>query len=264
MAWDIAIDINTVIRSNDPNEPPVVTSKGIVQSPGDVRNLEGMKFDLAADPLGRGGKVTGPLKLAQQVVFAITNERIGRALSVFEFREYQGVIETVLQALQASQASFVSENDPEILGWDVEKLNPVTNAWKRLNNVPVTRILTDEKVESAYKSTYRISRRNKRSPAQSTVVEIVEVNPPCDSGSCEIQLGFQSVLVIPSKSSNTLFFAPNRFFTPGEIMDAIEGLNVREGSDPRQAVVSIRIRAVDGTVIERSVPRAILQGISYL
>lgn len=247
--WDIAADINTIVRGSSGDAPLILNS-----------GAEGyLRFDLAVDPLGRFGKVTGKLKLAQQLTFAFVNRRTVGIFQNFQIREYEALVLAAVKAFQAAQQRFILENEPDLLGWDLLKANRVTGEFVRLNNLPIARSVADTEVKPGRREQYQIARRSKRSPAAGVSVELIAVTPPVAGGSFQV---FQSVVVYPEPDNIRFWFKQNRTFRPDEILRRVLDINVREGADPRAAVVSLRVQTLAGERVTVSLPLPVFDGMT--
>lgn len=248
--WDIAAEINTVIRGDGSENPTIINA--------DAEAF--LRFDLAVDPLGRFGKVTGKLKLAQQITFALVNRNTVGIFRNFKIREYETLVVAAMENFRRAQMRFVLENEPDLLGWDLFKFNPVTGQYDRLNNLPITRTVADTKVRPGRQDRYQIARRSKRSPEVGSAVEVIAITPPVAGGRF---LTFQNAVAYPEATSVRFWFKQNRTFRPDELLRRVVSVNVREGSDPRAAVVSLKVETLPGEKVNLSVPLPVFDGVTY-
>jgi len=249
--YDIAVEINTVIR------------EGMSQPVQIIQNQEtSFKFDILVDPLGRCGRVTDKLKLAQQLTFAIVNRRTASFLKIFRAQEYRAVILAAIESFKQNQMSFVSENDTDLQGWDIYKLDLRTNQFVKLNQDPIVQSFVDTAVRPGRLETYRIDRRSRRFNDRGVSVEIVEITPPVSGGTFDIR---QNFTVFPERKAITFFFSSNRTFTRGEILLGVEDVTVVENpEDPRNAMIRMKVRTLEGEQINITTPTPIRQGLNFV
>lgn len=249
MTWDIAASINTVIKTPD----------------GTITNVSpdaSFRFDILTDGLGRAGRVTSRAKLAQHVIRSIVNRRNVNLLNRLRRNELEAIVRSSLNDLVVAQRAFVIENSPDILGWDVFKRDPRTGDFNRLNNVPIERYFEDTDVVPGRLEVYKTAQRTRRAPSQSALLERIEVTPPISGGTFDT--GHTSCTVLPTRTSVTFYFPANRTFSEGEIISSIDSVNVREGDDPRQVVVSIRVTTAKGDPISLTLPVPIRHGLAFI
>lgn len=249
MTWDVAASINTVIRTPD----------------GTVTNVSpdaSFRFDILSDALGRAGRVTSKAKLAQHIIRSIVNRRNVGLLNRLRRNELEAVIRASLNDLIVAQRAYVTENTPDIVGWDVFKRDPRIGEFKRLNNIPIERYFEDTDVVPGRLEVYKTGQRTRRAREQVTLLERIEVTPPVSGGGFDIS--HTSCTVLPTRTSVTFYFPANRTFAEGEIISSIDSVNVREGADPRQVVVSIRITTAQGDPISLTLPVPVRHGLVFI
>lgn len=244
--YDAALELQTVVRGHPSDGDPILTN------PDDQGFFS---LDLAADQAGRLGLVTGLQKLAQQIVIAITGKRMKSMLLGFNLLEYEALVVARLEQFRSNQMRFVAENDPTLLGFEVSRKNRAGD-YVLLTQVPIPDIFTDAHVTPGVTYTYRIARRTTRQPGNAVTMEIVEIEIPL--AGAQMYDEFDSCAAEATKGSVTFFFPQNRTFRPDEILGQVASVNVREGADPRQVVISIRAKTAAGTdLVLNHVPQSL-------
>lgn len=245
--YDAALEVVTIVRAHPSDGDPILQNA----------EAEGyFTLDLTADPAGRLGMCTGAQKLANEILIAITEKRMMALLGAFNLQEFETLAHQRLEQFRSSQLRYVGENDPDLVGFDISRRDPVTGTYVKLTRAPAAETFVDTRVVPGVTYSYTIGRRSNRNPNEPIAIEKIDVTPPI-AGS-DLITDFDSCTVEVQPRSVTFFLPQNRTFRPDELLGNVLSVNVTTGADPRGVVLLIRLESGAGIpfTIQAPIPQS--------